>query len=263
MSSAALKKAEFPSAYPAATSLFEQLAELFAVPSSNHTPSLEPSRFDASFRALEQAPLDEVAAISQVLQDISARVFKLSERSENLNKSRKHDVTKPPRAAVKAAEREDAMVRGLLAHAHQEPVGAEPTAEQARENAQVMSRLRRESAAALKRRIDSKELLSPREFQEALGISRQSINEAVKAHRMFALLGPAGENYYPAFYADGELNRRQVEKAAKALGFLPPASKYHFFTSKSAYLGSLTPLEALKQGRLDDVLVAAAGFRER
>lgn len=154
-------------------------------------------------------------------------------------------------------------VRGLLAHAHEEPVESEPTAEQARANAQVMSRLRRDSAAALQRRIDSKELLPPREFQQALGISRQSINDALKTHRMFALLGPAGENYYPAFYADGDLNRRDVEKAAKALGRLPAASKYHFFTSKLTSLGSLTPLEALKRGRLDDVLVAAAAFQER
>jgi uncharacterized protein with von Willebrand factor type A (vWA) domain len=260
MSSTALKKAATPVAYPAATGLFEQLASLFASPSSNNKLKLAPSQLDASLKALQHAPFDELAAVSEILQEISARVFKLNENSNRINRERQEIKTS---VAAEQANHQDSVVHDLLARAREQAVEAELTTEQDHANAEVMSRLRRESAVALQQRIDSKELLPPKEFQAALGISRQSINEAVKARRMFALLGPAGEYYYPAFYADGDLNRREVEKVAKMLGRVPAASKYHFFTSKSIFLGAVTPLQALKKGRLEDVLIAAAAFQER
>lgn len=38
------------------------------------------------------------------------------------------------------------------------------------------------------------------------------------------------------------------------------ASRYHFFTSKSTFLLTRTPLEALPDGLLTKVLMAADGF---
>lgn len=261
MSSTALKKASVSSAYPAATSLFEQLAGLFASPSTGSKLKLKSKQLDASLKALQGAPADEVAAVSHILEQISARVLELSENTGSLNNARGRGKVKTSVAEEKTAKNEDSIVRSVLAGGRKESV--EPTAEQQQANAEIMAKLRREAAAVFQRRIECKELLPPKEFQEALGISRQSINEAVKARRMFALLGPAGENYYPAFYADGDLHRRDLEKVAKVLGDVPAASRYHFFTSKSTYLGAATPLEALKKGRLGDVLIAAAAFRER
>ena len=265
MPSTALKKVAVPSAYPAAASLFEQLAGLFASTSPTGPIKLETKRLNASLKALQQAPGDEVAAVNQILQEISARVFKLNENSAGGSRVSERAKLKPAITALKTSKNEDAMVRGVLARARTHLLESEPDTEQAqvRANAAVMSKLRGESAAALQRRINSKELLPPKEFQDALGITRQSVNEAVKARRMFALLGPAGEYYYPAFYADGDLNRREVEKVAKVLGRVPAASKYYFFTSKVTSLGEVTPLEALKKGRLDDVLIAAEAFDER
>lgn len=260
MSGTALKKAAMPAVYPAATGLFEQLAGLFASPSPPDK-KLKAGQLDASLKALQQAPADEVAAVSQILQDISARVLKLNAAS--MNTGREGDNTKPPVTAGENLTNEDSLVHRLLSGMRTEPAESEVVVGYEHANAEVMSRLRRESAEALQRRIHSKELLPPKEFQEALGISRQSINEAVKARRMFALLGPSGEYYYPAFYADGDLHRRDVERVAKALGGIPAASKYHFFTNKSTYLGALTPLQALKKGRLDEVLIAATAFEER
>lgn len=261
MSVTALKKAAMSSAFPAAAGLFEQLAGLFTSPSPHRKPKLETRQLDASLKALQQAPADEIAAVSRILEEVSARVLKLNESLTSIDKVNERGDTKAPATAGTAARDEDAMVLGLLARAPADPADFDLTAGHA--NAEVMSRLRRESAAALQRRIDSKELLPPKEFQEALGISRQSINEAVKARRMFALLGPGGEYYYPAFYADGDLHRREVEKVAKLLDGVPAASKYHFFTSKSTYLGGVTPLQALKRGRLNDVLIAATALGER
>jgi len=71
----------------------------------------------------------------------------------------------------------------------------------------------------------------------------------------------AGAFYYPAFYADGRFDRRSLEKVTRALGDVPAASKYFFFTSPSTLLGNTTP-EALAKGRLDDVVTSAGAFSE-
>jgi hypothetical protein len=136
------------------------------------------------------------------------------------------------------------------------------TAEQEAANANVISRLRRESTAALQRRIECKELMSLNEFQTALSVDVEHIRDAVKSGGMFAISGPAGEEFYPAFYADKRFVRSDLESAAKALTGVSADSKFHFFTSKSTLLAA-TPLEALKEGRLENVLTAAAAFSER
>ncbi len=192
----------------------------------------------------------ELAAVRAVLNEMSSQIELILEA----------DV---PDDEKKAAAKEDAKVQRILAGARGQKGVSAPTADSERESAVFMAEMRRGSAAAMKRRIANKELLSSKEFQEALNIRRQSISDAVQSGRMFALVGPSGENYYPAFYADGDLDRRSVEKVSKALGQLPAASKYFFFTSKSSFLGAETPLEALKNGRIADVLVAAAGFAVR
>ncbi|MYM81807.1 hypothetical protein GTP44_07525 [Duganella sp. FT50W] len=157
---------------------------------------------------------------------------------------------------------DDEDLTRLLSAAPRDEREPKLTAEQEVANANVMTRLRRESAAALQLRIESKEFLPLCEFSEALKISVQSIDDAVMDGRMFAISDPAGEEFYPAFYADRSLSRDQLETVAKALVGVPATSKFHFFTSKSTFLGE-TPLEALVQGRLEDVLTAAAGFRQR
>lgn len=52
------------------------------------------------------------------------------------------------------------------------------------------------------------------------------------------------------------------EGLRKVLGHLPAESRHFFLSSKSTWLGE-TPLEALRKGRMSDVLAAAAGFVER
>lgn len=138
----------------------------------------------------------------------------------------------------------------------------ELTAEQEAANTGVILRLRRESAAALQRRIESKELLSLQEFRAALHVDVEHIKEAVTDGRMFVIASPGGEEFYPAFYGDKSFARSDLESAARALTGVSADSKFHFFTSKSTLLAA-TPLDALKEGRLENVLTAAAAFSER
>jgi len=263
MSARATKKATESAAYPAAMGLFEQLAAIFAAPCQDSNKKLQTGQLDALLEAFKQAPFDEVAAVSQVLQAISARMVKLYENLSTMNDVRERGPYKRSAENGKPIETGDSKVRGVMACAGEESAENKQTEEQKHDNATTMWKLRQESAAALQRRIDRKELLRPKEFQDALGISRQAINDAVKTRRIFAILGPAGDDYYPAFFADQGLNRREVEKVAKVLEGVPALSKYHFFTSESTYLGSVTPLDALKKGRLAEVLIAATAFEER
>ncbi|MCE3607573.1 hypothetical protein LXA47_28800 [Massilia sp. P8910] len=118
------------------------------------------------------------------------------------------------------------------------------------------------SKESMARRIAKGEFLASGELQRLLHIKRASISAAVKAGRMFAVVGPSGNNYYPAYFADERLDRRALEKVARVLGQLPGASKHYFFTAKSIALNS-TPLDALRDGRLEEVLTVATSFTER
>lgn len=252
MAATTMKKAGSAFAYPAATSFFENIAGVFSLPSSKASPKVEEEQLVDWVRALEAAPLDEVDAVKRLLADVSERVARIGDAES----------AKERRAEEKEAERESSNVRRILSDARSHTAEMELTTEAKQENAAVMAELRQGSAIALQRRIESKLLLPPKDFQAALGISRQAINEAVKAKRMFALLGPGGEYYYPAFFADKDLHRRDIEKVSKALGNIPAPSKYFFFTNKSTSLGTLSPLDALLKGRVDDVMEAAAAFAD-
>lgn len=103
-----------------------------------------------------------------------------------------------PKADKAAALQEDDIVSQALARAR-EPAGARRAAGHSDADAEgFMEDMRRGSGAALQRRIAQKELLPSSEFQAALNIRRQSLSETVKSGRMFALMGPSGENFYPA-----------------------------------------------------------------
>ncbi|MGZ8338615.1 MAG: hypothetical protein ACXWU9_03465 [Telluria sp.] len=125
-----------------------------------------------------------------------------------------------------------------------------------------MAEFQRGSAAALVRRLESKELLTQAELVERLGGNHRWVTSALKGERLFAVQAPSGVDYFPAFYAAPSIDRRSIGKVAKVLSGLPAASKYYFFVSKSFMLG-MTPLEALADGRVKDVLTVAAGFAER
>jgi hypothetical protein len=70
------------------------------------------------------------------------------------------------------------------------------------------------------------------------------------------------EGYFPYFFADEKYPRRALEKVSKALGKLPGARKWQFFTTPRISLNGKTPLEALSKGQVDAVLSAAAFLDE-
>lgn len=106
-------------------------------------------------------------------------------------------------------------------------------------------------------------LIPGSEMRARLGVSAQALSAALRSHRMFALSGPSGEYYYPAFFAETDkYDRKDLEKVSRALGSLPSGSKWHFFTTEKFSLGGKTPLELLAKGKVEEVIAAAAGFVE-
>ena len=160
---------------------------------------------------------------------------------------------------MKRAEEEDRTFQRLLDETSNQQSRPMSTPESIAAGKAAMAEGRARAAETLARRIESKELLSAIELLSALGIPQAEIDDAVDSNRLFSFEAPGGEHYYPAFFAAADMDRASLELVAQELGGLPAASKHHFFVSKRTNLGE-TPLEALKRGRVDEVLRSASGF---
>lgn len=145
------------------------------------------------------------------------------------------------------------------------PPAAPPAAHTKRQDAnQVwLEKMQKEQAEGRANMLANGTLLLSEQFQQQLGLSRQAISKAMREKRMFALEGTNGKLLYPAFFADQQYDRRQLGKVSQALGDLPSGSKFQFFTTGKMSLAGKTPLQALAEGELAQVLVTARGFMER
>ena len=98
------------------------------------------------------------------------------------------------------------------------------------------------------------ELLKSAELQDRLGVSRQLVSKRVQEGSLFYVQGKGGVRYYPAFFADPNLDLDKVRKISKALCPLPGAAKWLFFKSPRRSLGGLSPLQVMqgKQAQVGD-----------
>lgn len=97
-----------------------------------------------------------------------------------------------------------------------------------RDGIALVAEFRRGYAAAMARRIESKELISRDELVERLGGNCHWVTAALKGERLFSIPAPSGVDYFPAFYAASSVHRRALGNVAKVLSGLPAASMYHF-----------------------------------
>lgn len=167
----------------------------------------------------------------------------------------------PPEAVAEALA-EEIKVEKILRESRSRPPAPMATKKSIREGARFMAKMRRASEAALLSRIERGELITQDELISRLGGNCRWINNALKAGRVFSLQAPSGADYFPSFFADSSYDRRALGRVSRVLVLLPGPSKYHFFTNKSFTLG-MTPLQALAEGRVKDVLVCASGFAVR
>lgn len=130
------------------------------------------------------------------------------------------------------------------------------------ENDDFMAEMRTQAQTQRTKDIAAKKLLTSSAMSDKLGVTKQAITAAVRAHRMFVLTGPSGENFLPAFFADAKYDRKVLGKVSKVLGGMSGGSKWEFFTSPRLSLEGKSPLEALAKGNIESVLDVAAAFRD-
>lgn len=105
-------------------------------------------------------------------------------------------------------------------------------------------------------------LIDAAELARRRGISPEQVGELIAQHRIFSLERD-GKTLYPAFLADPTADLRRLEAVCRRLGTLQGGSKWQFFVTPKGSLGGRTPLEALRNGHVAAVNVAADGFSER
>lgn len=108
----------------------------------------------------------------------------------------------------------------------------------------------------------SDQLVGEAEFLKRLNCPAKSIAKALADGDLFFVTRD-GQMRYPSFFADSAYEHRQLVAVTKLLNDLDGFTKWHFFTSGKGSLGGLTPLEALKQGKFQQVKDTARGFAER
>lgn len=240
--------------------LFGQLGDMFARPAATLSARTVSLALNEKVRRLrEHMSIAELLTLRDVTRELASKIDSLIPEHESAPATPATPATAPELARARA---EDAMGDRVLARAARALPAALSSPESIRQGDEAMVQAARNTVITTAARIAKGELISSGELQRALDVKRQALSGAVKAGRLFAIVGPSGDNYYPAYYADPSLDRRALEQVSKLLGSLPAASKHHFFTSHSTLLQA-SPLEALRQGRLAEVLAAAAGFAAR
>lgn len=235
---------------PTATAeLFDRLGVLFRQPERERSSAAIKTTVRKSFTHLGgNISSGELVALRNVVDQLAAEVDQLDQRAAH--------------SPTRESDPQGWAVRQALEAARHHCIEAMTTTESIAAGDTEVARAQGRSRAEIQGMIQRGELITSGQLQTRLGVGRQAISGAIKAGRMFAIVGPGGENFYPAFYADHTIDRRALEKVSKELGTLPASSKLFFFTNKSTQLGS-SPVEALRDGRLADVITAARGFVER
>jgi hypothetical protein len=235
--------------------LFGQLSALFSSPKVPTTHRVSAELKKSLSRLHGRVSLEELIALRETVRSLALLIDKIEADSSG-------SAPDLETANLTAAHKEDEIAARALRKVQPHSHDTMSTAESVREGDALIAQARAMSNATVASRISKGEFFTSGELQRLLDIKRASISSAVRAGRMFAVVGPSGDNYYPAYFADEGLDRRALEKVSKTLGALPALSKHHFFTSRSTLLKA-TPLAALRKGRVSEVLTAAAAFAER
>jgi hypothetical protein len=107
--------------------------------------------------------------------------------------------------------------------------------------------------------VDAAERVDADTLAALLGMSAQAVREAEHTGRLFSL-EVEGERYFPRFYADESLQWAWLEVVFRLI--TPRWAAFQFLRSRKGSLGGATPLEALREGRLDAVCSAAMAYME-
>lgn len=106
-------------------------------------------------------------------------------------------------------------------------------------------------------------VLSSGRVAELLNVSRQGVDKRRAANRLLALTQGRRGYSYPSFQFEDGKTVDGLEEVLRSLSALDPWMQLRFFTSPHERLGNKTSIEALRSGRVNDVVKAASGYGEQ
>lgn len=101
------------------------------------------------------------------------------------------------------------------------------------------------------------------ELAKALNFTRQAVHKGRSSGRYFALMVRAREHYYPTFFTERDLRDAGLEEVLEILKGESPWAKWTFFSTPSLMLSGLTPIDAIRKGMREKVLIAARCYLMR
>ncbi len=98
---------------------------------------------------------------------------------------------------------------------------------------------------------------------EVLRISRQAVDKRRAMNQLLALTQGRRGYSYPSFQFEEGKTLAGLDRVLAELGALDPWMQFHFFTSPHERLSNRTPIDVLRTGMVEDVIVAASGYGEQ
>lgn len=115
--------------------------------------------------------------------------------------------------------------------------------------------------------IDGGNIILGDELISRTGWSQEVLEQKIHERKIFKMPHWVeyvwGDDYFPAFFADSRYDLDSLETVSKALRAYDGLRKYRFFTTPDPMLSDRTPLEALVDKDLDQVLISVRAFRKR
>jgi hypothetical protein len=96
---------------------------------------------------------------------------------------------------------------------------------------------------------------------ELLGVSRETIRKKVERKQLLALPKGSEDRVFPAFQFDGGTVVSGVERVLEVLD-TDPFAALSFFLGLNPFLGKRSAIEALKAGKVEEVVAEAGSYLE-
>jgi hypothetical protein len=106
-------------------------------------------------------------------------------------------------------------------------------------------------------------VISSGKVAELLNVSRQAVDKRRAANQLLALTQGRRGYSYPTFQFEDGKTLNGLEEVLRNLRALDPWMQLRFFTSPHERLGNETPIDALRSGKVNDVVRAASGYGEQ
>ena len=105
--------------------------------------------------------------------------------------------------------------------------------------------------------------MTSEQVAEALNLSRQAVDKLRSSNQLLALTQGRRGYCYPSFQFDEGKTLDGIERVLKGLSSVDPWMQLNFFTTPDERLEGKSPIEALQQGKINEVARIAGTYGEQ